>query len=264
MKTHVSTLLAVICLLTGAQAQTLPGWDLVWADEFNQAEGSTPDPTKWGHDIGGGGWGNKELQHYTSRTNNARIEEGHLVIEALEESHGERDYTSARLLTKGKSSWTYGRMEARIKIPRGQGIWPAFWMLGTNISTVGWPRCGEIDVMENIGKEPSIVHGTLHGPGYSGGDGVGKSHSVAGDLADGFHVFAVEWEENVIRWYLDDVHYFTATPASLGDSNWVFDRPQFILLNLAVGGNWPGAPDETTVFPQQMRVDYVRVYARTD
>jgi beta-glucanase (GH16 family) len=257
-------ILAGGCVLCAAQAQTIPGWELVWNDEFSQADGSAPDPTKWGHDIGGSGWGNSELQYYTSRTNNARIEGGHLVLEALEEAYGERDYTSARLLTKHKSDWNYGRMEARLKVPRGQGLWPAFWMLGTNISTVGWPRCGEIDIMENIGREPRIVHGTVHGPGYSGGEGVGGPHTAAADLADEFHVYAVEWETNVIRWYYDDVHYFSVTPENLGESAWVFDHPHFILLNVAVGGGWPGNPDKSTLFPQQMRVDYVRVYARTE
>jgi beta-glucanase (GH16 family) len=257
-------MLAGFCIVNPARAQPASGWELVWADEFNQADGSAPDPARWGYDVGGGGWGNGELQYYTSRTNNARIEGGHLVIEAIEEPWDGRDYTSARLLTKHKWDWTYGRIEARIQVPRGQGLWPAFWMLGTNITSVGWPRCGEIDIMENVGKAPRTVHGTIHGPGYSGGNGVGGPHQAAADLADAFHVYAVEWETNVIRWYFDDVHYFTATPESLGESDWVFDHPHFILLNVAVGGRWPGKPDASTVFPQQMRVDYVRVYARTE
>ncbi len=241
----------------------LAAWQLVWSDEFTQADGSSPDSTKWGYDIGGGGWGNNELEYYTSRTNNARIEGGQLVIEAREESYGGRSYTSARLLTKGKWSWTYARIEARIKIPRGQGLWPAFWMLGANIDTVGWPTCGEIDIMENIGREPSIVHGTIHGPGYSGGNGIGGPYSLPGGaaFADDFHTFAVEWTTNQIKWFVDGHQYFMVTPASLpAGTTWVFTAPQFLLLNVAVGGNWPGSPDDTTVFPQRMTVDYVRVY----
>jgi beta-glucanase (GH16 family) len=252
------------------------GWQLVWSDEFNQADGSSPDPTKWGFDIGGGGYGNNELESYTSRTNNARIQGGQLVIEADQENYTgpdniPRNYTSARMLTKGKWSWTYGRMEARIKIPRGQGIWPAFWMLGANINTTPWPGCGEIDIMENIGKtnnnEQARVYGTIHGPqsggDYNGGAGVGGNYTLPGGaaLGDNFHIFAVEWTTNQFKWYLDNVQYFTATPASLpSGGTWPFTQPQFILLNLAVGGNWPGNPDGTTVFPQQMLVDYVRVY----
>src|SRR5208282_3784690 len=149
------------------------GWTLVWADEFNRPDGAAPDAINWGCDIGGKGWGNHELEYYTSSTNNVRIENGKLVIEARKESLGGRNYTSARLQTHGKWSWTYGRIEARIKVPRGQGFWPAFWMLGTNIDSVGWPACGEIDIMENLGREPGLVHGTLHGPGYSGAGGIG-------------------------------------------------------------------------------------------
>ena len=246
-----------------AAAQTLPGWNLIWSDEFSQAENSAPDPTKWGYDIGGGGWGNNELQYYTNRTQNARIEGGQLVIEARAENFDGRGYTSARLLTKNKASWTYGRIEARIKIPRGKGIWPAFWMLGTNFDAVGWPNCGEIDIMENIGSVPSRVHGTVHGPGYSGGSGIGGSYVLPGGaaLADNFHVFAIEREENRIRWFIDGQQYFTLTPANLPAGRaWVFNAPQFLILNVAVGGNWPGNPDGSTVFPQRMTVDYVRVY----
>lgn len=240
-------------------------WQLAWSDEFAQADGSSPDSSKWGYDIGASGWGNAELEYYTARTNNARIEGGQLVIEARKETYNGSDYTSARMLTKGKWSWTYGRIEARIKIPRGQGIWPAFWMLGVNIDSVGWPNCGEIDIMENIGNfnDRGTTHGTIHGPGYSGGGSIGGTYTLPGGaaLADDFHIYAVEWTPNQFRWFLDTNLYFTATPASLpGGTVWVFTQPQFLLLNVAVGGYWPGYPDGTTVFPQQMRVDYVRVY----
>lgn len=269
LNSRLAILVVLAAGLLASPAQTLPGWNLVWADEFDQPTGSSPDGNKWVFDIGTGsnGWGNNELQYYTSRTNNARIENGQLVIEARQESFGGRSYTSARLKTLGRASWTYGRIEARIKIPRGQGIWPAFWMLGTNISSAGWPNCGEIDVMENIGSVPTRVHGTIHGPGYSGGASIGGSHTLPGGAvyADDFHVFAAEWETNRIRWYMDGHLYFTVTPTNLPNgADWVFTQPQFILLNLAVGGNWPGPPNEATTFPQRMTVDYVRVYAATN
>jgi beta-glucanase (GH16 family) len=255
--------LGLVALALPAAAQELPGRTLVWSDEFTQAENSPPDSGKWGYDIGGSGWGNNELQHYTNRTQNARIENGQLVIEARAENFGGRNYTSARLLTKGKTSWTYGRIEARIKIPRGQGIWPAFWMLGANIDAVSWPNCGEIDIMENIGSLPSNLYGTVHGPGYSGGGGISGSYTLPGAaLADDFHIYAIEWEQNRIRWFIDGQLFFTLTPANLPSGRpWVFNQPQFLILNVAVGGNWPGAPNGTTAFPQRMTVDYVRVYA---
>lgn len=246
-------------------------WRLVWSDDFSAPNGSPVDSNKWGFDLGGNGWGNNELETYTNRTTNASLENGMLVIRALKETYTgsdnrTRDYTSARLLTKNKFSLTYGRIEARIKVPFGQGIWPAFWMLGDNINTAGWPNCGEIDIMENIGREPSIVHGTVHGPGYSGDKGVGAAYTLSNGqkFSDDFHTFAVEWEPNVIRWYVDGLLYKTITPANLpAGTSWVFDHPFFIILNVAVGGNWPLYPDATTVFPQQMLVDYVRVYQRS-
>lgn len=262
--------------ITVSNPPSLPGWQLVWSDEFAQADGTSPNSAKWGFDIGGGGWGNNQLESDTARTNNARIENGQLVIEARQENYTgsdniPRNYTSARMQTSGKWSWTYGRMEARIKLPKGQGIWPAFWMLGTSINAgVNWPVCGEIDIMENIGKtsEQGKVYGTIHGPqsggDYNGGAGVGGSYTLPGGakFADDYHVFAVEWTTNQFKWYVDSTLYFTATPASLpGGGTWVFTNAQYILLNLAVGGNWPGNPDGTTVFPQQMLVDYVRVYS---
>lgn len=188
---------------------------------------------------------------------------GHLVITAKQESMGGMNYTSARIKTQGLASFTYGRIEASIKIPEGQGMWPAFWLLGNDIATNPWPACGEIDVMENIGKEPNIVHGSMHGPGYSGGAGPTAQISLSSPVGDAFHVFAIEWEQNVIRWYVDNTLYSTKTNADIpsGDT-WVYAHPFFILLNVAVGGTWPGNPDSTTVFPQQMLVDYVRVCQR--
>src|SRR5437868_4034540 len=245
-------------------------WELAWSDEFNGTSGSAVDSMKWSFDIGGKGWGNNELETYTSRTANAHLEGGSLIIKAIEEiltgpDNITRNYTSARLVTKNKFSQAYGRFEARIKIPYGQGIWPAFWMLGDNIDKVHWPNCGEIDIMENIGRESSVVHGTFHGPGYSGGKGIGAAYTLTGGkkFSDDFHKFAVEWEPNVMRFYVDGNLYQTRTPADLpAGTSWVFDHPFFIILNVAVGGGWPGNPDATTVFPQQMQVDYVRVYKR--
>ena len=241
------------------------GWRLVWNDEFNQPDGSAPDAARWSHDTGGGGWGNHELEYYTTSTGNARIEDGKLVIEARKEEFSNRHYTSARLLTAKSFSQSFGRFEARIKVPRGQGIWPAFWLLGTNIASVNWPACGEIDIMENIGREPGTVHGTVHGPGYSGGKGIGGPVVLpkTAAVADDFHVFAVVCEPERIAWFMDDKLYFSVTPADLPKgARWVFNEPKFILLNVAVGGDWPGNPDSTSTFPQRMLVDYVRVYER--
>ena len=266
----IACALAVLAL--PARCQPITGWTLTWSDEFDQPDGTLPNAAKWAFDIGGNGWGNNELESYTSRTNNCRVENGQLVIEARAESYTgtdgiHRNYTSARIKTQGRSSWTYGRFEARIQIPRGQGLWPAFWMLGTNIDIVSWPACGEIDLMENIGAEPSTVHGTIHGPGYSGANGIGAPYTLPNNIpfADDFHVFATEWETNRIRWYVDGQLYLAVNPATLpAGTQWVFNQPEFLLLNVAVGGYWPGNPDGTTTFPQRMTVDYVRVYAGTN
>ncbi|MGQ0713763.1 MAG: glycoside hydrolase family 16 protein [Gemmatimonadaceae bacterium] len=250
-----------------------PEWTLAWSDEFDGPAGAPVDATKWVAETGGHGWGNQERQYYTAGADNAALDgAGHLVITARAEPadtpyrcwYGACRYTSARLKTKGVYERTYGRFEARIRVPRGQGIWPAFWMLGSNIDTVGWPQCGEIDVMENIGREPNVVHGTVHGPGYSGGSGIGGSYTLgSAAFADDFHVFAVEWMAREIRWFVDGKLYRRTTPAELpSGADWVFDHPFFLLLNVAVGGAWPGDPDFSTVFPQQMLVDYVRVYVR--
>ena len=242
---------------------------MTWSDEFNGPTGSSPDTTKWAIESGGGGWGNQELEYYTPRRENLRLENGNLVIDALREEFTgpdrvKRDYTSARLITLGRFSQKYGRFEARIQLPYGQGVWPAFWLLGDDFSTAGWPACGEIDIMENVGSERSTVHGTLHGPGYSAGGAVTSGYTLRqGVFSDSFHLFAVEWEPQVVRFYVDDVLYATRKPADLPKGGrWVFDHPFFLILNLAVGGNFPGSPDASTMFPQRMLVDYVRVYAR--
>jgi len=250
----------------GAQGYCPSGWQLAWSDEFDGVAGATADSGKWVYETGNGsgGWGNSELEYYRSQ-NGVLDGNGNLVITAKQETVSGFNYTSARLKTQGKVTWTYGHIESRMKLPYGQGIWPAFWMLGNDISTNTWPGCGEIDVMESIGKELNKVHGTMHGPGYSGGAGPTATYTLpgSGKFADDFHVFAIEWEKDVVRWYVDGTLYSTKTPADIGSGNtWVYDKPFFILLNFAVGGQWPGNPDTTTVFPQTMTVDYVRVCQR--
>ena len=232
-----------------------------WADEFDGPANTLPDPSKWTYDLGNNnGWGNRELETYTNSLQNVHLDgAGRLVI------HVDRSgstYTSARIKTQGLISARYGRIEARIRLPFGQGIWPAFWMLGTNITTVGWPQCGEIDIMENIGREPSINHGSIHGPGYSGGNSISGLYTLpAGTrFSDDLHVFAVQWAPQTITFFVDGTAYRTVTPSSLPPGgSWVFDNPFFVILNVAVGGNFPGSPDDTTQFPQEMLVDYVRV-----
>ncbi|MEU7902871.1 family 16 glycosylhydrolase [Actinoplanes sp. NPDC049118] len=241
---------------------------ITWQDEFNGAAGAPIDASKWKFDIGGGGWGNNERQYYTNSTSNVSQDgQGHLAITARKENpgnyqchYGTCQYTSGRILTADKFSQRYGRFEAGIKVPKGQGIWPAFWMLGGN----NWPTTGEIDIMENVGKEPNTVYGTVHGPGYSGGEGIGGNRNIGAPLSNAFHNYSVEWSPNLIVWFLDGSEYFRVTPASLGGDQWVFDHAFFMILNVAVGGNWPGYPDASTVFPQTMLVDYVRVSAWTD
>ena len=248
------------------------GWSLVWSDEFDHPDGARPDGSRWVHDTGGGGWGNQELQTYTDRIENAVVRGGALrIIARAERFTGRdgiaRDYTSARLKTLNRFVQTYGRFEARIQVPRGQGLWAAFWMLGADMDSAGWPACGEIDIMENIGREPALIHGTLHGPGFSGSDSLSRSAPgpAGAAFADRFHVFAVEWEPAEIRWLLNGQPFGSRRAADLPKgSRWVFDHDFYLLLNVAVGGRWPGSPDGTTVFPQEMKVDYVRVYRKIE
>lgn len=234
---------------------------VTFSDEFDGPAGQLPDAFKWDYDIGTD-WGNAQLEYDTDRPINVSLDgNGNLAIIAREEFYLGQPYTSARIVTKGLYEPTFGRVEARIKLPYGQGIWPAFWLLGADIDQVGWPQCGEIDIMEYLGDETNKVYGTIHGPGYSGGGGIGTSYTLpSGGFNEAFHIFAVEWEENEIRWYVDDILYQTLTPADFDPLEWVFDHPFYIILNVAVGGSWPGAPDGTTVFPQTMLIDYVRVY----
>jgi beta-glucanase (GH16 family) len=244
-------------------------WVLAWHDEFDGPNGASPDPAKWVMESGGNGWGNDELEYYTPRPENVRLENGNMVIEAVKEEFKgadgvKRRFTSGRLKTQGLFSQTYGRFEARIQIPFGRGVWPAFWLLGEDYQSVGWPECGEIDIMENLDIEKSRIHGSIHGPGYSARKSLTSGFTLPqGPFSDGFHVFAVDWEPQSIRFFVDDELYATRTPADLpAGSKWVFDHPFFIILNLAVGGNSPASPDSATPFPQRMLVDYVRVYSR--
>jgi beta-glucanase (GH16 family) len=240
-------------------------YKLVWEDNFNGSAGQSPDATKWVYDIGIGpgndGWGNQELQYYTDRPENIALDgAGNLAITARSENFGGRGFTSARINTKGLFSQAYGRFEARIKMPWGPGIWPAFWMLGSNIDQVSWPQCGEIDIMEYRGQQPNRVHGSLHGPGYSGGAAITKSYGFTDNRFDvDFHVFAVEWNEDYIDYYVDDTLYQRIKQQDV-PGTWVYNQPFFIILNLAVGGNYVGFPTPQTPFPQTMLVDYVKVY----
>jgi len=269
----VAGMLAVI-LSCSDDTQTVTTLNqLVMQDEFDVS--GVPNSALWGYDIGTGsnGWGNNELQYYTSRPENVTVQNGNLVITARKESFQGSAYTSARLLTKGKFEQAYGRFEARMQLPWGQGIWPAFWMLGADIDTNPWPGAGEIDIMEFRGQNPTIMLGTVHGPGYAGGQSISKSYELKNDRFDtGFHVFGIEWGPEYINFYVDDVLYNQITPADLPVLNppdplnpkakvdWVFNKPFYILINVAVGGSFVGSPNDETVFPQTMLVDYVRVY----
>jgi beta-glucanase (GH16 family) len=251
-----------------ADGSALPGWTLTWSDEFNGPDGSAVDATKWKHDVGGTGWGNSELEYYTDGTQNAVVQGGNLVITATTDgasqyqcSYGTCKYASARLLTQGLFSQQYGRFEARAQMPTGKGLWPAIWALGDNISTVSWPACGEIDFMETIGTDIMNNHGSLHMPSSYGPSGTYKLPNGA-SYADAFHTFAFEWEPGTIRFYVDDTLYETQTSAVPKGDTWEFDHPFFLLINVAVGGQWPGSPDATTTFPQTLKVDWVRVYQK--
>ena len=276
---HCTTALGVILLSACAQfvvaapvsaqstiAAVVPvDWMLVWWDEFSGANGSAVDQKKWSYDLGNG-WGNGvELEYYTGRRSNSSLQNGALQISALRENYLGSQFTSARIQSHRKFSLKYGRFEARIKISNGKGIWPAFWLIGENIDTVGWPECGEIDIMEHVNFDGSIVS-TIHMPTVAGSDtSIGAGFQLPGgvDYSADYHLFAVEWEEGVVRFYVDGTLFQTVTRADLlPTQRWVFDHPYFVVLNVAVGGTWPGNPDSSTVFPATMLVDYVRVSAR--
>lgn len=236
---------------------------LVWADEFTK--NGLPDSTKWGYEVGGKGWGNNELQYYTAnRLENVRVENGKLIIEARKEDYQGNKYTSARLLTRGKAAWKYGRIEALAKLPAGRGTWPAVWMLGQGIQTAGWPRAGEIDIMEHVGFDEGVVHGTVHTEAYNHAKKTEKGQAIpVKDVSTRFHLYAIEWTPDKIDFFVDDQNYYSVQKAALGntEAQWPFDQPFYLLLNVAVGGNWGGQKGvDESIWPQRMEIDYVRVY----
>jgi beta-glucanase (GH16 family) len=285
MRRHTRSSMKALTLVVAALASAGLGigcgkettWELVWQDEFIGDAGQAPDPRAWTYDVGGGGWGNNQLEYDTDRvcqgpsdtTCNARLDgQGHLEIVARLDDPPfplGRYFTSARIVTRGRVEQREGRIEARLKLPTGQGIWPAFWMLGADYPAVGWPQCGEIDIMEARGQEPAVVHGSLHGPGYFGGGAFTQSYRLPGGAGfnDDYHVFAVEWDDAKILFEVDgSVYQRVGKPDVEAKGKWVFDHPFYIILNVAVGGDYVGSPDGTTSFPQSMLVDYVKVFER--
>lgn len=238
-------------------------WRLVWSDDFDGEAGQAIDPAKWTYDIGTGdnGWGNQELQYYTDHPENVSLDgTGNLVITARREAFAGSPFTSARIKTQGLFEQAYGRFEARIRTPHGPGMWPAFWLLGANIDEVSWPQCGEIDVMELRGQEPNKIAGSVHGPGYSGGDAISSDFALENNRFDlDYHVFAIEWGVDYIDYFVDDFLYQRITPGDV-TGEWVYDHPFFIIINVAVGGNYVGFPTSETPLPQPMEIDWVRVY----
>lgn len=267
MKKYIKSnllLISIVLLVVGCstnEKQTVTTMNqLVMQDEFDT--NGAPNSSLWVYNIGTGtnGWGNNELEYYTDLPQNVKVQDGMLNITAIKGAYMGSSYTSARISTKGKFQQKYGRVEARIKMPWGKGLWPAFWMIGANSDVVAWPQCGEIDIMEYLGNNPTTVFGTVHGPGYSGANAITKNFTLSNNRFDtDFHIFGIEWGENYINYYVDDVLYNQITPAN-ASGEWVFNQPFYIILNLAVGGSLPGSPNAETTFPQTMLVDYVRVY----
>ncbi len=276
MKSHVRSIcrhaihlgLAALLASCGSDAMTSPpsNWVLTMADEFDGAEGSPPNPAIWSHDIGGDGWGNQQLEYDTNSVDNVSHDgQGNLRIVAREESFRGNDYTSARIKTENLFEQRYGRFEARIKLPAGQGLWPAFWMLGADFDQIGWPETGEIDIMEFRGQQTNSISGALHGPGYSAGESFFSSYRLpeGETFTDDFHVFAVDWDPGQIRYWVDSEVYQTLTSSQIRErGRWVFDHPFFVLINLAVGGGFVGPVGQNTEFPAEMLVDYVRIFER--
>ena len=254
------------------------GWNMVWSDEFNDPAGTPPNPAYWSYEIGDGtansnpGWGNSELQYYTNSTDNSATDgSGNLVITAREADgsltcyYGPCEYTSARLISQYKAEFAYGRIESRIQVPSGaDGLWPAFWSLGTDIGEVGWPQTGEIDFMEYVSRLPNEIFGTIHGPGYSGGASFGDLYTFGEPVYNDYHTFAIEWEPDLINWYVDGILYHTAVPADVAPNEWVFNDPVFLIYNMAIGGNFGGPVSDDLNFPQELKIDYVRVYQGPD
>jgi len=256
----------IILLILMACQQKKNGNKLVWADEFNTT--GTPDSARWNYDMGDGcpnvcGWGNNELEFYTNDPKNVRVENGMLIIEAHKEDKGGKPYTSTRLVSREKGDWTYGRFEIKAKLPRGKGTWPAIWMLSTDWKYGGWPASGEIDIMEHVGHDPGVIHGTIHTEAYNHIKGTQKEGKISiPDVQEQFHVYAIDWRENKIEFFVDDKLYHTVNRDPKDDfKGWPFDQRFHLILNIAVGGNWGGAQGvDETIWPQRMEVDYVRVY----
>jgi beta-glucanase (GH16 family) len=243
---------------------TYTGYNLAWSDEF---EGKSLSAANWGFETGtgGNGWGNNELEYYTARPENLFLSQGKMVIEARKESYSGKEYTSARVITKAKKEFKFGRIDIRAKLPKGKGVWPALWMLGSNISQVNWPNCGEIDIMEQLGHMPATAYGTLHWgpPGATSSTSTSKEYTLpTGDFYEKFHVFTMLWEENSIKLLIDDQQFFSAGSSNVTNTAYPFNSPFFFICNVAVGGNWPGSPDNTTVLPQRLFVDYIRVFQK--
>ncbi len=237
-----------------------PGYTLAWSDEFS---GDALNRDVWNQETGTGsnGWGNNELEFYTTSTKNTFVSDGNLIIEARKEDMGTSKYTSGRMTTLGKKEFKFGRIDIRAKLPVGKGLWPALWMLGANINDVGWPACGETDIMELVGKEPSTANGTVHWGTPASHQYIGSSYDLpAGDFSDDFHVFSINWKQDSISWYVDDNLYFKFKASGTGAYDYPFNAPQFFIFNVAVGGDWPEPPDNNTVFPERMFVDYIRVF----
>ncbi|HEX2444975.1 MAG TPA: glycoside hydrolase family 16 protein [Vicinamibacterales bacterium] len=254
-------LLATLACMSSPDPITAAGRELVWSDEFDRA--GLPDPARWSYDVGGHGWGNKEMQFYTAdRPENARVEGGHLIVEARRENWQGSAYTSARLVTKRKGDWTYARIEARARLPKGRGSWPAIWMLATTAGEMSWPDDGEIDLMEHVGFDQGVVHGSIHTKAYNHRIGTQKTANTrVADASDAFHVYAIEWDESRIRWFVDDREFFSFANERAGKDVWPFDGPFHLLVNLAVGGTWGGQKGvDDAAFPMRMELDYVRVY----
>ena len=262
----LSAVLAGGASACGRDDDSAPSWRLVFGDEFTGPAGAPPDPTKSGFALGGDGWGNQELQAYTDRPENVALDgAGSLVITARREPLGGNSFTSGRIDSQGRFEQRYGRFEARLRLPVGRGFWPAFWMLGANLEQVGWPACGEIDIMEERGAQPWRVSGAAHGPGHSGGDAIIAGFEAPNHtpLSDDFHLYAVEWDAEELRFFVDDQQYQRVLRSRMPPgARWVYDHPFYLLLNLSVGGNFGGPPDDSTPFPASLRADYVRVYTR--
>lgn len=266
----LANLFSFLILLSFPSAENVEEeWALVWSDEFNYS--GAPDSLKWNYDLGdacnlgcGCGWGNNELEYYTKESKNVIVKDGNLVITAIKEKKVNSDYTSTRLVTKGKAAWQYGKIEARLKLPSGKGTWPAFWMLPEENVYGGWPKSGEIDIMEHVGYEPTKLYGTVHTQAFNHGIGTQVGDNmVVSDMEDEFHIYGIEWTENKIDFYCDNEVYFTFKKQSEKSAEWPFNQQFHLLINLAVGGNWGGSQGiDEHIWPQQLLVDYVRVYQK--